>query len=843
MQLIILSSLAAIGGLAGLIFELVLFKALSVQLGTTHTALAIVLAAYMAGFGLGTAFFGRFRVFSWNDRTVLIISQVLAGVLVAFCLGILHILDKLIVTFKLSVTVEYLLIFLAIIPPVFCMGALVPLLYKLGYRTGAARGPVFSWIFGMNSAGSVVGVLLATFILVPGLGLTVTNYGATLFLFCVALGIWAVRPTEQGLGPDSGARDELSEREISWIGLASMAGIAGFCGLALEIVWVRILGTFLPNRTYSFGLVLAIYLLGYALGSLTAGPLLKKRRRPISSLPLLFLVLGLMSLGTVSLITFIPDVMYLLRDYLASSWRQIIVPPVFMSFLMVFPATFFMGLVLPFLVAFSSVERQNVGYEVGYLYGTNILCSIAGSLLAGFVGLPVLGVARTALIVGILYAGVALTILLRQKNTTLSGRILLFVSGGILCISCLGLIKPGFLPKPTPVSVGREESRDDKLLFFKETAAGTITVVEDARTNIRWSYINNSAVCGTTYDALKAVRMLAHLPLLAHAHPEQVLIIGFGLGVTAGNVLTYPVSRVDCVELCPELVEAAPLYQPFNGEVLTDPRLTVHAGDGRRWLKRSDRKFDVITCDPTHPVLGSGNLYTREYFQLVRDHLTEQGTFVQYYPFRYLTTDELKSALATFLDVFPHAYLWLGYSHGVMLGCAQPLKINPTVWQQALSDNPRRFDLLRSSLSRTFDWLALLLMGPAELKEFCGQVRPVLDTKPILEYPRFSSVHPYTWADNMSEVSARRSVESVQQLIISEQLDDDFMATLDRFYQGQTLLIQGNIERARGRVEAALELFLEARTTNWDDTEIRSVHEFLQEQLGQERKRRYLGQQ
>jgi len=844
MQFLLIVVISCIVGAGSLIYELVLFKVLALQLGTSHTALSMSLASFMAGLGLGTMLFGRYRSKHMPDRMLLAISLLVSGGLVILFGPLLTFADGLIVSFHISTLPEHMLIFVMTMVPTIFMGAVMPLLYRLAFGLTTGPGNVIGWIYGLNSFGAIAGVLLANFYLVPVFGLFGSSLVSALFFGASAVLLMLVRVRETGGVEQSAGQthNEVGSDSSPRWSLVLLAGTAGFCGLALEIVWVRVLGTFLPNRHYSFGIVLAVYLLGYSLGSMWAGRLSGRRRRYERCVPALLILLGLFSIGIILTVQLVPDVMFNLRASMAASWRQMVLPPVIMSLMMVFPATFVMGMILPLLVSLYRVGASDAGKDVGNLFGANIGFSILGSLSAGFIILPALGAVRTSLIMGLIYVITGVTVLFSwNKSTTIAGRVFLLLAGGIFFVGLAGILKPDLLPKPLPVSVGRELGRDDKLLFFRETAAGTITVVEDGRTGIRWSYINNSAVCGTTYDALKVVRMLAHLPLLAHRGAENVLVIGFGLGVTAGNVLTYPVQRVDCVELCPEITEAAPLYGPFNHEVLEDKRLSVIPGDGRRWLKRTSSRYDVITCDPTHPVLGSGNLYTLEYFDLIKSRLNPAGVFVQYYPLRYLTSTELKQAMATFQAVFPNAYLWLGYSHGLMLGSIEPLLIDPQVWDQMLSENRARSDLMKSSLSRSLDWLAILLMGPAELEDFCGPAAPVSDRRPILEYPDFSSLHPLTWSENMAAVSKYRDVEIARKLLEHSSMDSAFNAMLDRFYQGQSLLIKGNIERARGNLDRALDLFGQARKTNWDDSEIRSVQQLLQKQLGEQRKKSYLG--
>jgi len=166
---------------------------------------------------------------------------------------------------------------------------------------------------------------------------------------------------------------------------------------------------------------------------------------------------------------------------------------------------------------------------------------------------------------------------------------------------------------------------------------------------------------------------VGHLPFLLGLEAEDVLVVGFGIGVTTAAVASHPgVARLDCVELAPGLRDAAVFYRDLNHDVARDRRLNLIAGDGRRHLARSGRTYDLITCDPTHPVLGSGALYTRDWFELCREHLAPGGMMSQYLPLHKLRPEDFQGLLRTFAEVFPHGTVWLGHYHAVLVGGPEP---------------------------------------------------------------------------------------------------------------------------------------------------------------------------
>jgi len=225
---------------------------------------------------------------------------------------------------------------------------------------------------------------------------------------------------------------------------------------------------------------------------------------------------------------------------------------------------------------------------------------------------------------------------------------------------------------------------DRDILFYQESVEGTLTVGrdKDTRTQSKYTYVNNSAVIGSTYDAVKVVKMVGHFPFLLGLDCQNVLVIGFGIGVTTSAIASHAeVQSIDCVELVPGLQEAAGYYRELNKGVVHDKRLNIIPGDGRHFLQITDKKYDLISCDPTHPILGSGNLYTADYFELCRDKLKPGGMVSQYLPLHKLGSEEFLGILKTFQSVFPDCTVWLGHYHAVLLGGLDPLQMEFPTWE------------------------------------------------------------------------------------------------------------------------------------------------------------------
>jgi spermidine synthase len=183
---------------------------------------------------------------------------------------------------------------------------------------------------------------------------------------------------------------------------------------------------------------------------------------------------------------------------------------------------------------------------------------------------------------------------------------------------------------------------------------------------------------------MRLQRMLAHLPALVHPHPQSVLVVGFGAGVTAGSFIPYPdVQRLTICEIEPLIPQVvAHYFTRVNNDVLNDARTRVVYDDARSFILTTHEKFDVITSDPIHPwVKGAASLYTREYFEAVKRHLNPGGVVTQWVPLYESTPEAVKSEIATFLGVFPHGTIWANNINGggydlVLLGQAEPTRID-----------------------------------------------------------------------------------------------------------------------------------------------------------------------
>jgi spermidine synthase len=322
---------------------------------------------------------------------------------------------------------------------------------------------------------------------------------------------------------------------------------------------------------------------------------------------------------------------------------------------------------------------------------------------------------------------------------------------GILLITIIIGSGKSFYILPPSYSIGNK-----KIIAVNETIEGTYVVGEEGKGNnkVITTHVNNSVVIGTSYDAIKAVKMVGHLPFLLGLECKDVLVVGFGIGVTTAAIGTHnTVESIDCVELVAGLAEVAHFYETINNNIHQDKRLRFFGDDGRHFLKTTNKKYDLISSDPTHPILGSGNLYTKEYFELCREHLTPNGMVSQYLPLHKLRLQDLMGIIKTFQSVFPHSSFWLGHYHGILVGSMNPQNIDFQHW----SDNMISTKPDKLFYNNPFHIAASLIFDDIALKQITESYKINTDNIAYTDYFAFESLKEENIFNNLKFISENRS--------------------------------------------------------------------------------------
>lgn len=796
---------------------------LALSFGSTNAAVALVVAVFMAGLGLGSLYFGKKTDRIGSRMRLFSILQFATAVSSIILYLVLRHLPFLIRAFAGSIGTSAALPVLGLLTaglmliPTIIMGSTLPLLTRIWAERGRTIAQGVGMIYAVNTFGSVIGAGLTGFFLIAAFGQFITHL--TAIVINIIVGAAAVVTAKKSPRPDTS--DVTGRRTIPSLNiLILVAGLTGFAALALEILWTRILHIFLANSTYGFTSVLIVFLTGITLGSLLYTRFLVKKQQKVFILASCLAGIGFFVLAVTIFINNLPVILFHLTGLLGTPSIRLVLPAVLLAGILAFVPTILMGISFPLLCTLFIRDVQHAGRDIGVIYFINTVGSIVGSLCAGFFLIPVFGTVISVIMIACLYISIALLLHVRRFRETARTRLLVSVVTMII-VSLLAWqgTRQTMIVSP---SLFRTPGRTDKVLFYHETTEGTVVVHEDTRTRIRACYINNSAVCGTTYDALKVVKMLGHLPFLVKPDAKNALVVGFGIGVTASAVAQHEVQEIDCIEICPGVREAAVFFKEFNRNVTDDPRVTFIDGDARIHVLTSRKKYDVISCDPTHPTLGCNNLYTREYFQLCKKILKEDYVICQYLPLHRVTLDEFQSLIKTFSSVFPHTTVWLGFSHCIMVGTSNPLHLDFTNIRQNLTE------LQDGILDDPYDLTISVILDEHAVQQFTEGARLNTDDFPVLEFHSPQSTERENWSTNLYElIKIRIPPQSIIHGIIDQ-------TQFDRYLTAQRYFLSAMIYKNRGELDKMLQALQIAARLNPDNTEITEYleHELRQLQYG-----------
>jgi len=749
-------------GCVGLIAQVVWTRMLTMTLGSTTYAVSTVLAVFMGGLALGAALFGR-----WAGRIArpILAYGVMEGTVALYLLATPWLMTLVDHVFRLAYGAvgpqEHLLtlvriaaagLFLA--PPTLLMGGTLPVLLAAFRVEKGSGGSLVGRLYGANTAGAVCGVFAAGFLLIPLLGLRASLSLASLMGACV-LAVALVlarrgasspgdspspdenRPGRAPTGPGGGGGNGL---------LIATFALTGFCALALEVLWTRILVLHFGSAVYAFSLMLTLFLLGLAAGSFWAARRARRTRRPKLDLAWLAALLAAWVPLQMACFYRFPEILSWTAAVRGASGYGGLVLAMFLAALpLILPPTFLMGATFPLGIrALEQTDRRGPGVlsrSAGSLYAVNTAGTVAGALCAGFFMIPVLGVQGSLVAVGALQALAGLLFLL-SRGKRFSPRSLAVPAAGLtallLCFlfpSRSMLLSAGVFRSKGPVEV--------KILHYAEDADATVTVesiVNRGEPPYGSISLNGVNVAGSSRDLFAIQKLQGHIPILFRPDARKVLHIGFGSGGTAAAVSLHPVDRIDIAELTRAVPEASDrFFRDINRGVLEDPRVRLIICDGRNYVLATEERYDVILSDSIHPrYSGNGSLYTLEYFRMCRSRLTPNGVCSMWLPFYSLTETNLKNILRAFQDVFPRSYLFYVNStvnpYTIVVGRNGGEDLDLDAMAERLRDPGVRADLepiLAHEVCRILDYL--VVAGP-DLARFVGDERSHTDDNLAVEY-------------------------------------------------------------------------------------------------------------
>jgi spermidine synthase len=434
------------------------------------------------------------------------------------------------------------------------------------------------------------------------------------------------------------------------------------------------LSLLLGGTVYTFSIILAVFLLGLWAGSSVGSVLSRRSENPRAAL-------GICQAGLAATIGWTAYTMaHSLPFWPVDPWLSL--NPWFNFELdlvrclwAILPATVLWGASFPFALAAVAGPGQDPARISGEVYAANTLGSIIGALVFSLTLIPGVGtvVSQQILIALCILSTIVAILSIQGFGTFATPRfsalaLAAIVGGGVL----IGSVKDvpweviAYGRRIAPIMRGIDlynRNNPTTVLFRGEGINSSVLIAESA--GQRHFYVSGKAEASTAPLDMRLERMMGHIPGLIHPSPKSVLTVGFGAGVTAGSFVPYPdVESLVICELEPFIPPASSKYfGPQNNNVLNDPRTTMVYDDARHFIFTTKQKFDVITTDPIHPwVKGTSTLYSKEYYELVKEHLNPGGVVAQWLPIYDSDTETVKSELATFFEVFPDATVWSNYT-------------------------------------------------------------------------------------------------------------------------------------------------------------------------------------
>jgi len=780
-----------VSGVAGLIYEIVWLRIIDTVIGSAPFAVATVLSVFMGGLALGSYVAGR-SVDRISSRKRLLFLYAVFELCIAFYALILPFLagsmrplyrllyDPMLHQFWCYQALAFLGCTLILIVPASLMGATLPILCRYYVRHLSHVGARTGWLYGLNTVGGAVGAVLCGFILVKSAGVwgTLGIAAGLNVLVGVSCLLLSKHPSDghdnETASLDPSTREPLPRktgcathfqpdgdhgRQSTWVLILFFS--SGFCALAYEVFWTRLLGLIVGPTTYSFTLVVSTFIMGLAIGSLLFGRLADRVRDAFLWLIITQVCASLSALLVSHVIGNSPFFFAKLIYGLHGSFPLLIfVQSLVLGLILVTP-TLFLGAAFPLVNKIHVQSMADLGASLGKAYALNTLGAILGSFTAGFLLIPLLGKENgLRLVLLIQFSAAALALFLTGKGLRRRARVRLSGACMILMFFVLLWNFPSWQPdllsrgwyrdfKPIEGVLHRagwldalwngpdwlaKQRQGLEVVFYGEGIGG-FTTVEKEITSLgteEYAMFNSGKADASSHGDRSTQTLSAHIPLLFHPGALNVMVLGLASGMTAGEVLLYPIKRLDMVEINEEVVKACrSFFKPWNTDCLNDPRSRLIVQDGRNHLAMTHEKYDVIISEPSNPWMsGLAKLFSRDFFQLAKERLHEHGMFAQWIQSYEMDWETFSLLGRTFAGVFPNGALFkVGPVDYLLLGFAGSRGLD---WQHARE----RLRFARKSTNVTFpgvDFLVHLLLTE-DLVHLFGSGPVHTDNRPHLEF-------------------------------------------------------------------------------------------------------------
>ena len=632
-----------------------------------------------------------------------------------------------------------LVAFLVLLVPSTAMGVTLPLLTRTLMTRDTRFGSVLGKLYGWNTLGAMVGATLGEMVLVGLWGVRGTALAAGgLNLAAAASAAWlSTQPFHRPEPSNDVTRH-------AWFGAAARpwliaAFLSGFCLLALEIIWFRLLLLFVMGHSVAFALMLAIVLAGIAVGGLIGSRWLRRSPNASSLSGTIALTAGLVSLATYASFPLVVAPFDTVQIMGPNDVLRVGVP-------LMLPVSLISGVLFTSLGAGLRRCLVSATETTGVLTLANTTGAALGSLVGGFVLLPVLGVEQAVLVVALVYGACGVLLWLGSPVS----RRMLYATSGILIIG-VALVPASPIEQrlfDLPVkrfarlteSSGRAPDAVPRVAAVREGLTETVLYLEmlmAGRPMYHAMFMNSIAMADTEVLSRRYMKLFVYWPMAVHPDPKRALLICYGIGSTAKAMIdSNSLEAIDVVDISRDVLEMSHVIYPDEAErPLSDPRVRVHVEDGRYFLRTTEERYDLITAEPPPPrSAGVVNLYTREYFQLLYDRLADGGVVTYWLPLHALSEVSTKAILHAFCDVFEDCSLWNAIGTQLMMVGTRHLAgpVPDATFRRQWQDPVVGAEMRRLGFERPEQLGALFIGDAAYLDTLVAGTRPLVDNDPKL---------------------------------------------------------------------------------------------------------------
>ncbi len=785
----VLCGVLFLSGTGALIFETLWLRLSGLAFGNSIWAAALILSSFMAGLALGNALAASSRIRRWRPLYFYAVLEVLVaffGCTIVFGLPVVGDLMRPVwqMLWDYQPTLlglRFVVSFLILLVPTTAMGLTLPVIIEDPLLRETEFGRAIGFLYGSNTLGAMLGAILGEAYLIGAFGLygTSVTAGATL---CIAAAIAlsvarfgtaryaGFKSTDPSAHSKFPLRFDASYRP-PW-GLLFVSFATGLIFLALEVIWFRFLRLYVASSPTAFAIMLAVVLAGIGVGALVAGAVFRSSRRSNQMLGILLLTAAILVL--LSYLLFPGELIRARTGVFDLRWWQIAV----LCVALMFPVAFLSGILFPVIAAEVQVSVRDRMNSAGLATLLNTTGAAIGPLVASFVLLPTLGYQTSLIYCAVGYA--LLNLVVSERAAWSFRRPVGIILVALWVILILGLV---FFPYPRAREHFAYASRPYEIDDHGQVLARVVKRIEG--TSDTWQLLrrdlfgepyyyrllcNAFSMSATDPTAQRYMRLFAYLPLAFRPESEDVLLLCYGCGVTADALLHGPnVRRMDVVDTSKEVFHLADFYSGIHyTNPLRDPRATTFIQDGRFFLQTSPRQYDIISGEPPPPKnAGSVNLYTSEFFSLMKSRLKEGGIATFWLPIDQLKLNEAKAILRAFHDVFSNSLVWASPDENwIMMGInGQGRDVREEELRRLWNDPAMGMDLKRIGVEVPEQLGALFLMGGDEIDRLTRDVAPLTDN-----YPKRLSDAPWDERENFEFAAAYMEPASVTERFLQSTL-------------------------------------------------------------------------